>query len=74
MELLNAKSFVSEAKAQETRKALGQRVAKVPDEATQARRRLTHLPFAKRCTECVGHRARPDRHERTDGTKRGSVP
>ena len=34
MELLNAKSLVSEAKAQETREALGQSVAKMPDEAT----------------------------------------
>ena len=35
MELLNAKSLVSEAKAQETREALGQSVATIPDEATQ---------------------------------------
>ena len=33
MELLNAKSLVSEAKAQETSEALGQSVAKMPDEA-----------------------------------------
>ena len=36
MELLNAKSLVSEAKAQETREAPGQSVAKLPDEASQA--------------------------------------
>ena len=41
--------------------------------ATQARRRLAHLPYANWCREC-DHRARPDRHERTDGTKRGCVP
>ena len=46
MQLLNAKSLVSEAKAQETREALGQSVAKMPDEATQARHRLTHMPYA----------------------------
>ena len=74
MELLNAKSLVSEAKAQETREALGQSVAKMPDEATQARHRLTHLPYASWCKECIEHRARPGRHERTDGTKRGSIP
>ncbi|MCG8565977.1 MAG: hypothetical protein MI747_12945, partial [Desulfobacterales bacterium] len=40
MELLNAKKWlVSEAKAQETREALGQSVSKMPDEATQARHR-----------------------------------
>ena len=39
-------SFVSEAKAQETREALGQSVAKMPDEATQARRGLTRAPYA----------------------------
>ena len=46
MEFLNAKCLVSEAKAQETREALGQSVAKMPDEATQARHRLTHMPYA----------------------------
>ena len=62
---------MSEAKAQETREALGQSVAKVSDEATQARHRLTHMPFANWGEECVEHRARPDRHDRTDGVKRG---
>ena len=38
MELLNAKSLVSEA-----REALGQSVAKMPDEANLARHRLTHI-------------------------------
>ena len=74
MELLNAESLVSEAKAQETREALGQSVAKMPDEATQARHRLTHMPYAYWCMERIEHRARPDRHERTDGVKRGSIP
>ena len=74
MELLNAKSLVSEAQAQETREALGQSVAKVPDEAAQARRRLMSLPYANGCNECIEHRARPDRHERTNGVKRGSIP
>ena len=53
--LLNAKSLVSEAKAQETREALGQSVAKMPDEATQARHRLTHMPYANWCKECIEH-------------------
>ena len=51
--MLNAKSLVSEAQAQETREALGQSVAKMPDEATQARRRLTHMPYVNWCKECV---------------------
>ena len=46
----------------------------MPDEATQARQRLTHMPFAKWCKECIEHRARPDLHERTDGVKRASIP
>ena len=74
MELLNAKSLVCEAKAQETREALGQSVPNMPDEATQARHRLTHTPYATWCRECSEHRARPDRRERTDGLKRGSIP
>ena len=53
MELLNAKSLVSEAKAQETREALGQSVAKMPGEATQSRRSLTHMPCANWCKECI---------------------
>ena len=32
------------------------------------------MPYAKWCKECIEQRARPDRHERTDGTKRGSIP
>ena len=74
MALLNAKSLVSEAKAQETREALGQSVAKMPDEATQARHRLTHVPYVTWCKGCIEHRARPDRRERTDGVNRGSIP
>ena len=53
MELLNANSLVSEAKSQETREALGQSVAKMPDKATQARHRLTHMPYANWCKECI---------------------
>ena len=73
---MKAKSLAREAKAQDTREALGQSVAKMPGEATQARRRFTqtHLPYANWCKECVERRARPDRRERTGGTKRGSVP
>ena len=51
---------MSEAKAQETREALGQSVAKMPDEATQARRRLTRLPYANYLVgvkECIERRA-----------------
>ena len=74
MEHSNAKRLVSEAKAQETREALQQSVAKIADEVTQARHRLTHLAYENWCKECIEHRARPDRHERTDGTKWGSIP
>ena len=55
-------------------RALGQSVAKIPDEATQARHKLTRVPYSNWCKECVEHRARPDRRERTDGVKRGSIP
>ena len=75
MDLLNAKSLVGEAKAQETREASGQRVAKMADEATQARHRLAaHMPYSNWCKEWIELRARPDRHERRDGVKRGSIP
>ena len=69
MELLNAKSLVNEAKAQEDKS-----VAKMPDEATQARRRLTRLPYPGWCKECIEHRTRPDRDEGKDGVKVGSIP
>ena len=47
----------------------------MPDEATQARHRLTTcMPYANWCKERIEHRARPDRHERTNGVKRGSIP
>ena len=49
-------------------------MAKMPDEATQARHRLTRMPYANWCKECIEHRARPDRRERTEGVKRGSIP
>ena len=71
MELLNAKSLAS---AQETREALGQSAAKMSGEGTQARHRLTRVPYANWRKECDEHRARPDRRERTDGVKRGSIP
>ena len=45
----------------------------MPDEATQARHRLMHMPYAN-CVRCIEHQARPDRHERTDGVKRRSIP
>ena len=61
-------------KAQETRGALGQSVAKTPDEATQARHRLTRVLYANWCKKRSEHRARPDHRERTDGVKRGSIP
>ena len=35
---------------------------------------LTRMPYANCCKERVEHRARPDRRERTDGGKRGSIP
>ena len=51
----------------------GKSVAKMPEEAAQTRRKLTHMPYASRCKERVEHRARPDRHERTDGVYREEV-
>ena len=61
MELLNDISLVSQARAQETREALEQSVAKMPDEATQARHRLTRTPYANGYNECIEHRARENR-------------
>ena len=48
-------------------------MAKMRDEATQARHRLTHLPYATCCKARIEHRAHPHRHQRTYGLKRGSV-
>ena len=72
---MKAKSLVSEAKAQETREeALGQSVAKMPDEGSQARRRSTHISYANWCKAWSEHRVRLDHRERTDGIERGSIP
>ena len=69
MELLNAKSLVNEAKAQETSEALGQGVAKMPDEATSSKAQVNARAI---CQLVQGVRC-PDRREGTDGVKRGSV-
>lgn len=46
LELLHAKILLSDAKSQEAREASGLTVAKAPDDAAQARHRLTHIPYA----------------------------
>ena len=58
IEFLNAKILVSEAKAQETREAFGQSVAKMPDESNfKQEHRLTHTPHVNWWKECTEHRA-----------------
>ena len=45
----------------------GPEVPQLPDEETQARHRLTHLPFEGWCEECVATRSRDsERHERRE--------
>ena len=45
----------------------GPAVPELPDEETQARHRLTHLPFESWCEECVATRSRDsERHERRE--------
>ena len=35
---------------------------------------LTHTPYQGWCEHCIAHRARPDRHERTDDARSGKMP
>ena len=51
-----------------------QHSAEPPDEETQMRHNLTHLPYAEGCPSCIAHRSRPDRHERTGGVKAIGAP
>ena len=51
-----------------------QPVAQRPGDAEVERHCLTHVPYAPWCEYCIAHRARPDRHERSDLSKESSIP
>ena len=61
-----------EAQAAEERQPRPQHLAERPDEETQMRHNLCHLPYADWCPSCVAHRARPDRQENTGAVKESS--
>ena len=61
-----------EAQAAEERQPRPQHLAEAPDEETQMRHILCHLPYADWCPSCVAHRARPDRQENTGAVKESS--
>ena len=74
MELQTALAAAREAEAAEQREPKPQRLAEPPDEKTQQKHMLTHLPFAEWCQHCVAHRARQDRHVRDGSVKAGGIP
>ena len=49
-------------------------VAQLPDEETQRKHQLTHVPYAPWCESCIAFRARPDRRERDDSARVTGVP
>ena len=63
-----------EAQAVQERQPRPQHLAEAPDEATQMRHNLSHLPYADWCPSCIAHRSRPDRQERTGAVKESGTP
>ena len=49
-------------------------IAQPPDEETQKKHQLTHVPYAPWCESCIAFRARPDRRERDDSARVTGVP
>ena len=49
-------------------------LAEPPDEAIQARHRLTHVPYETWCQPCVAHRARADANHRDGMVSEGDCP
>ena len=67
----------SAAKATETdlrREPHPQTLAVLPDQQTQDRHALTHVPFEPWCESCVAFRARMDPHKRDDSTYASGTP
>ena len=51
-----------------------QTLAVLPDQQTQDRHALTHVPFEPWCESCVAFRARMDPHKRDDSTYASGTP
>ena len=51
-----------------------QPAANKPSDEEVAKHNLTHTPYQGWCEHCIAHRARPDRHERTDEARTGKMP
>ena len=71
LELTMVMAAAKDAQQQMERQPRAPPTAEPPDEAEQARHRLTHIPYANWCTSC---RARPDRHETTGISHEGAIP
>ncbi len=74
MELEVARDASVEAQRSHYREPGMQPLAQRPGEVEVEKHGLTHVPYAPWCEHCVAHRARPDRHERTDLSKESSIP
>jgi hypothetical protein len=74
LELQAAYEAVQAYKKSETRDPHFQIPAEKPSDYEVQKHCLTHLPYAPWCSHCLAHRGRPDRHERSDGAKEGSIP
>jgi hypothetical protein len=51
-----------------------QPAANRPSDEEVAEHNLTYTPYQGWCEHCIAHRARPDRHERTDEARTGKMP
>ena len=74
LELQAAYEAVQAYKKSETRHPHFQVPAEKPSDYEVQKHCLTHLPYAPWCSHCLAHRGRPDRHERNDAAKEGSIP
>ena len=74
MELEVARDAAVEAQKSHFREPKVQPAAQRPGDAEVERHCLTHVPYAPWCEHCIAHRARPDRHERSDLSKEASIP
>eukprot|EP00435_Cladocopium_sp_Y103_P048802 s823_g14.t1 len=74
MELQAAYEAVQAYKKTESRDPHFQVPAERPNDLEVQKHCLTHLPYQPWCLHCIAHRGRPDRHERHDAAKEGSIP
>ena len=73
-ELEAAKEAVNVGERAHYRDPRMQPAANKPSDEEVAKHNLTHTPYQGWCEHCIAHRARPDRHERTDEARTGKMP